>query len=74
VATIDMVRLVHVPPKEATFMGTKWLPGSVYSAGFRMNHHKLIDPYLPVSCIYGGGEGLKASEPHFHTHGCPKES
>ena len=49
VATLDIVSLVHVPPKEATFMGTKWLPGSVSSAGLHatscINHHKLIDLY-----------------------------
>ena len=70
-ATVDIVSLVHVPPKGATFMGTKWLPGSVSSAGFRMNRHKLIDPCYPSRAYMGGRSGLRleAFEPHFHTHG-----
>ena len=54
-------------------MGTKWSPGSVSSAGFRVNRHKLIDSCCP-SRAYMGVTGLKASEPHFHTHGCPEGS
>nr|QNO45173.1 hypothetical protein GMDKAGHH_00026 [Methanosarcinales archaeon ANME-2c ERB4]QNO46025.1 hypothetical protein OOGCPJEC_00010 [Methanosarcinales archaeon ANME-2c ERB4] len=71
-ATVDIVSLVHVPSKRATFMGTKWLPGSVYSAGFRMNHHKVIDPYYPSRAYMGVGWGLRHPSRIFILMGVPK--
>jgi len=53
-------------------MGTMWLPGSVYSAGFRMNHHKLIDPYYPSRAYMGVGWGLRHPSRIFILMGVPK--
>ena len=45
--------------KKETFIDTKWLPGSVFSVGFRINRQKVIAPCCS-SRVYVLEAGLKA--------------